>query len=176
MRLVKLKLRGSCPFWMMPPIRLHERQDTSPLVNIDKLSDAQKDIINKSVRAQEIMLFDPEGIRVFGSLNDVGIAMDTYVSVEDVPEEDIIPEMVSVTVDDPVVEDEEDDGWTIKPEYYEEAKILLKKNGNTIKKAVFALDKTDEHLMLLHACLQTEDNDKKRDGVINAIQAKISEY
>jgi len=185
MKLVRLKLRGSSPFWNMPPIRLYEKQETSPLINIDLLNDEQRSVINKSIKSQDIFLLDAEGKRIKGNLDDVKIVSEINISTEDIEEDlNLMPQLVSVTVDNKSdtnideyeEEEEEEEGWTISEKYFEQAIILLKRNGNTVKKTVLAFKKSDNNLMLLHACLEKELKGKKRNSVTMAIQTKISEY
>jgi hypothetical protein len=160
---------------MMPPIRLHSKETTSPLIDVDKLNHAQKDIINKSVRSQEIMLVDPDGIKVLGSLNDVGVCPEPQVSIEDIDiDQDVIPEMVSVTVDD--LPEDKDNEWIMDPKYFDDAKLFLDKHFSTVKKDLKALELTDENLMLLHACLHEEVEGKKRNSVISAIHTQLERY
>ena len=186
MKLVRLKLRGSSQFWNMPPIRLYEKQEISPLINIDLLNDDQRSVINKSIKSHDILLLDAEGKRINGNLNDVHIVSKVNISTADIEEDlNLIPQLVSVTVDnepdmndeeDEYEEEKEDDGWTIPEKHFEEARILLKINGNTVKKTILALEKTNDNLMLLHACLKEESEGKNRNSVIMAIQTKISEH
>lgn len=173
MRLVRLQLRGTCPFWILNPIRLHKDQETSPLLNIDLLTDKERDIINKSVKAKDIWLLDSQGSRINGTLEDIVRSITRVVSIEDIPiEEESMPEIVSVTAEDP----EEEEEYIIDPRYFEEARILLKKHHSTIKKTVMALDLEDDNLMLLHACLHEETVGRQRAVIISALQKKISEF
>lgn len=177
MRLVRLQLRGSCPFWILNPIRLHKDKETSPLIDVDLLTDREKDIINKSVRAKDIWLLNSEGNRINGTLEYIGMSMTQSVSTDDVLiEEESMPEIVSVTADDPEEEEDEDDEYIIDPKYFEDARILLKKHHSTIKKTIAALEIEDENLMLIHACLHEETIGKQRAGIILALQKKIMEF
>jgi hypothetical protein len=176
MRLVRLKLRGSSPFWMLYPIRLHANQETSPLINIDLLTEIEMNIINESVKSQDIWLLDSEGIRINGNLNDVGVTINYEVSTEDLPSEEDIPEMISVTVGGPEEEDDDDDDWIIDPKFFEEASRLLGKHPSTAKKFIKALEETKENLMLLQALHSKELEGKKRKGMVELIEAKIKEY
>jgi hypothetical protein len=176
MRLVRLKLREPTPFWILRPITLQKGKEFSPLLNIDNLTDDQKNTINRSVLAHEISLYDADGDLIEGTLANANKVYGNIVPVEDVPEEaDVLPEIVSVTVDEDEDEPEEDEE-PITESHYEDARILVARNGNTVKKAISLLPKTEENLTLLHACLEVEAEGKSRDGVMYSIQKAISEY
>jgi len=178
MRLVRLKLRG-CPFWNLPPIKLNEKNSVSPVLNVDLLSDVQREVIDKSDAVGDIMILSPDGARIHGGLGHVNIIDGSdCVSMADIEEDDMIPEIVSVTVSEQaeeemeeVIEQTEED----QEKLVNAALIMLNRNGNTIKKMVAAMEKTDENLALLHACLVTENAGKAREGVLFAIQQAISE-
>lgn len=173
MRLVRIRLHHSYPFWFLADqIRLDTENPISGLINIDTLDDEQCKIINESAKLLKISLFDSKDKRV-KSLNDLTIAEGNYdVSIDDVDEEPNFPEMVSVTIGDSPEESIE----VQAPDYSEEAVILLNQNGHTVKKAILSLPNKDASLHLLHAMLQAEEQDKARNGVINAIMKAIGEY
>jgi hypothetical protein len=162
----------------MPPINLHGDKIVSPLINIDLLSDLQQDIINKSIKAKDIMLLDQDDNAIIGLLSDVNVIIGNNIDTSDIVEEnnslDDLPEIVSVTDDEP--EEQETEEFSIPDVYFKHAQVLLKKNGNTVKKTLQAFENTEENLMLLHACLQEEIKDKNRSGVLSIIQSCISEY
>jgi len=161
----------------MPPIRLHDKHTVSPVVDIDLLTELQKNIINRSIQHHEICLLDADNKQLKGSLKDVNMINGNFVSTEDIEEEpETLPDMVSVTVGGETEETEVEEDGAIKEEFFDEARILLKRNGNTIKKSLLALNNTDDNLMLLHACYEEEEKGKNRNGVLTTIQSKISEY
>ena len=176
MRLVRLKLRDYSQFWIMPPISLHGGQETSPLINIDKLDRIQQEIINESVRKQKITLIDQNGNKVNGNLESMKRQLGKPVDLEDIEiDKEMIPELVSVTIEeeeDPEPEEE----IVIEPKHLEEATILLKRNRQTARKTISNLDPTNENRILLHACLQKETENKNRSKVIEAIHNKLEEY
>jgi hypothetical protein len=181
MRLVRLKLRG-CPFWNMPPIRLNEENNVSPLLDIDKLTENQREVIDKSDAIGDIMILAADGTRIHGGLEHVNIIDGSdCISVADIEEEEIMPDIVSVTVSEDEPEEVEEPPQTEpteeeKMKMANEARILLNRNGNTIKKMIASMEKTDSNLMLLHVCLTAESNGKAREGVLFAIQQAISEH
>ena len=63
----------------------------------------------------------------------------------------------------------------ITEEILKNARILLSKNGNTVKATVQGLDKSSENLVFLHALLGVEQEGKARSGVLNAIGEAIME-
>jgi len=181
MRLVRLKLRGGCPFWNLSPIKLTQENPISPMINIDLLSEPQVELINKSYKYGEIAILGQDGIVVAGNLHTVNIVEGNYVSNDDVEEDlDTIPEIVSITIGEDgeceKLEEEfvEPEGPT--DEDFDEAKILLNRNGNTAMKVIRTLEQSDKNLMLLHACLVVENENKSRSGVVHTIQQTISGY
>lgn len=182
MRLVRLKLRG-CPFWNMPPIRLNEENNVSPLLDIDKLTENQREVIDKSDAVGDIMILAADGIRIHGGLEHVNIIDGSdCISVADIEDDDAIPDIVSVTVSEDEPEEIEEPPQSTemteeeKAKLANEARILLNRNGNTIKKMIASMEKTDNNLALLHECLVSESNGKAREGVLFVIQQAISEY
>ena len=173
MRLIRLKLRGSAPFWIMKPINLQKGQETSPLINIDILTDIQKDVINQAINRQEVSIYDPDGNRIIGNLNNVNRVEGNRVAVDDVEEdEELYPEIISVTVtDEPEPEEPQ-----IPEKTYKDADVLLSKNGNTIKKLISRMRKTPKNRTLLSVCLEKEPTGLNRQGVLNYIKKIISEY
>jgi len=94
---------------------------------------------------------------------------------EDLGEE---PDIRSVTLDEPLVAEEPQDLEPpeieeTKPteEDYEDARSLLQRNGNTVKRLIRDMSKpADEMKRLLLACLEVEKEDKKRKGVKTALE------
>jgi hypothetical protein len=55
-------------------------------------------------------------------------------------------------------------------EDYAEAVVLLKQNGNTIKKVLRSMEHTAANRLLLKACIETERDGKNRAGVLTALE------
>jgi hypothetical protein len=182
MRLARLKLIGMAPFWILNPIKLHPGNRISPLLDIDKLTPTQKDIIDKSILAREVILLSGDASQevIPGTTDQIIMFDGNTVDTEDIPEEqDTIPEIISVTTISPEDLEEqavEEDGWVIEKKFYDEADILLDKHHSTIIKYIKALPQEDDNLTLLHACEEVEREGKKRSSVLNAIETAISEY
>ena len=177
MNLVRLKLRGDCKFWSLPPITLIPDRKISPVLNRDLLSREQKEIIDDSVAAQEIFMIGADNEEIIKATKQSIQANNSNqkIGTDDIEEdEEMMPEMVSMTVDNPDKEDEEEEVQTEL--FLEEAKVLLGRNGNTVKKALKTLPKDSESLGLLHASLELEMKEGKRAGVISTIQQIISEH
>jgi hypothetical protein len=160
------------PFWILKPINLRNSQDTSPLIDVDVLTDSQKTIINSSINRHEIAIYDKEGNHIPGNLKNVNVVEGNHVSTDDIDEEEeLYPEIVSVTSGtEPDLEEE------IPKEVFEDAEVMLNKNGNTVKKLVSAMDVTDTNAMLLKASLELEYVGKNRPGVIKYIKKALLEY
>jgi len=174
MRLVRLQLRA-CDFWNLAPIELNPTKPISPLLDIDLLTEQQSKIIDKSVIIGDIKLIGPDGTLIKGGLKAVNVIEGNYVSDEDI-EEDNVPPVISITVESKEDMEEEEEKEGPSEETFAEADILLKRNGNTVKKTILSFDKTDQNLIFLHACLIKENEGKHRAGVLHVIQQAISEY
>jgi hypothetical protein len=179
MRLVKLELRDS-PFWFLssntgePIITLSENNKISDLVNIDALPGGMVKIINQSVSQFEINILDMNGAKI-KTLEEASIVSTEYsvnTSDETVDNSDL-PDIVSVTI---LEKEEEELPKEVAPEVIENAKILLERNGNTVKKSLKVLPKTDSSLEFLHICLDLECKGQKRQGLILIIEEMIMEY
>ena len=106
MKLVQLKLRTSCPFWSLPPVFLNKEQNSSPWIDVELLTEKQKEVINKSIYQHEILLFDSDNNRVHGSLEEVSSVNGNYVNDDDIEvEEDVLPEIGAVTVEENILEE-----------------------------------------------------------------------
>lgn len=119
------------------------------------------------------MLYDYEGNRVYESLSNLNVIYGNYVSEDDIDEEeDMIPEVISVTVDN---DDKEEIDLEVSEEDIENARILLSRHWSTIKKTILSFEKTSNNLKIIHAALEIELEDKKRKGVISALQEVLME-
>ena len=181
MKLVQIQIRPSVPFWFIQDmVRLNQNNRISEFINVDSLNDEIKKIINLAIYRQEINLLDYNGIKL-KSINDVSYVLgDCAITTEDVnddSEKNLIPELISVTTNDEE-EKPEKEKVSMEPshKHIENAKILLEQNGNTIKKMVKNMKKTNDNLILLSTCLDIENSNKNRKGVIVAIQEAMMEY
>jgi hypothetical protein len=184
MRLVQIQLRPSIPFWFIDNIvKLNQFNRVSDFINVNSLTGLTKEIIDLSIRQKQIFVLDYNGNRVKKLDEAIYIAGDMSVSIEDTKEdtdEDLIPEMVSVTtsINNKEEKEEKEEKPSLEPseDHIENAKILLERNGNTIKKMIRNIKQTDDNLMVLHASLKLEAVDKNRSGILVAIQNAIERY
>jgi len=172
MRLIRIKLSQSTPFWMLNPIHLDSSNPQSPWLDVDRLSIKAKETINKSAFLGEISIEDHEKSEI-KSLKELVTTHGFTVDLNDiVEEEEVFPEVVSVTLEEEVKEEE----IVISPEIYEEAKLILKKNGNTVRKIIKALSHTDETFSILSACLEMEQIDSNRNGIVKLLEQRLMEF
>lgn len=179
MRLVKLELRDA-PFWFLHDIsgniflQLSDSKKETPFFDIDEIEDFFKDVINRSASILDIYIVDINGKRLRNLQEATFVDGEYSVDLEDTEvDQSDIPEIVSITIPDPVEEDEEEISFT--PKMLENAKILLERNGNTIKKSLRALPKTKENIMFLYACIEVEQSGQCREGILTTIQQYIME-
>jgi hypothetical protein len=166
MNLIKLKIYGGRTFWRLGTLLLTNTNPISSLIDIDNLLPIQKEIINKSIRYGEIRILDADNNVIAGDLNGIKniITSSRIIPGEEV--EDDIPEINCVTVSDK--EDEEEK--PIPQEAIDEAKIILSKNQNTIKKILSVLTDVD----ILNACYIQEKLGKARKNIVDLIEERIS--
>lgn len=181
MRLIQIQLKASEPFWFLKDIiKLNQNNRISDFINADSLTESTKKIINLSIKRKEVDVIDYEGNPIKDLNEIIYVYGDMAVSVEDVkePEENLTPEMVSVTVSMDDEEKEEEKKLSIEPgeEDIESAKILLGQNGNTIKKMIRNMKQTNENLTILHASMDIEISGKNRKGILVALQDAIAGY
>ena len=176
MRLVKIKL-ADCPFWFLGKlVSLTQQHPVSDFINVDSLLDEDKLIINRSVGRGEVRIYDFESRRM-KDLNEIVLVNGEYaVDIEDIKEDqsNAMPEVFSMTVEDET-EQEEDEYQGPTETDYQNAQLLLNKNGNTVRKTIKEIPKTDEGLLLLHACLDTEKTGRNRVGIVTVIEQCIME-
>ena len=89
-----------------------------------------------------------------------------------------VPEIVSVTVsDDENEEDNASESKILEPDQdmINRATMLLNRNGNTVRKDLLAINKTNEGLLLLKAYLVAESTNKNRPGIISLLNELIGE-
>ena len=176
MKLVKLRLADS-PFWFLGNnISLTRQNPTSDFLNIDALQHEEVQIINMAIRKGEIKVFDPENIRLNTVEAAKVISGELSVDINDIEddESDSMPEVFSVTIDENIEDETKESGP--EAEDYREAEIILSKNGNTVKKIIKNIPNTTEGLVLLHASLEVEKQNKNRIGIVSAIEQRIMEF
>ena len=174
MRLVKIKL-VDCPFWFLGKlINLTKQNPISDFINVDSLPNEEKTVINLSSKTGAIQILDPDNRRL-KTIDDAYLFSGEYAidtgDIED-DESDTVPEVFSVTIKNEEEEEEEERPVEVD---YDNARLLLHKNGNTVKKTIKEIPKTQEGLLFLHACLEIEQESKNRAGIINVIQQCIME-
>lgn len=175
MRLVKFQLADS-QFWFFSDISLTQKNKTSNFVDIDLFTDHEKQIIDKSLNKLEIKLFDFDGNAV-RTIKEIGyINGELNVNTDDTEEDEyaLMPEIVSVTVDSDDIDNKEEElSFDPTPEDLENAKILLSKNGNTVKKT---LKEDNVSLLMLKACFTIEQENKNRSSVMDILNKRIMEF
>ena len=168
MRIIKLELKRSVPFWRLGKVQLNSNNTISEPIDADSLTETQAEIIENAVSRNEINILNREGKRI-NSLYETEELNEFLVDERDIEEdEELLPQVQSVTVqlDE---EEEEDIIAPSKDEIMDKALVIVNNNGNSVKKAVSVLkDKT-----LLSACLSAEIADKNRSGVIDAIKKSL---
>lgn len=174
MRLIRLQLKRSTPFWSTSYAQLNTNKPTSEYIDVDGLTENQIKVVEASIKRNEINVMDRKG-KFISSIMDTVELNEFLVSDEDVTE-DVIPEVQSVTVsmDDEEEEPIEDE---VDPEIMKaEALIVVNNNGNTVKKTILAVDTGDpKSRPLVQACLQAEIGSKNRPGVIDTINKVLGE-
>lgn len=177
MRLVKLRLGASQPFWFLDDIiQLSSDKRESDYINIDSLSDDHMAIIENSMRMGHIRLYNAYGSRVFKDLYSPEFIVEEEDLQPQEPEEVIatedhfMPEIISITVSDREKEALEDEPLYQQKEI-SEARLLLSKNGNTVRAAIKKCSKAKR--AFLYACLDLEKVGRKRAGVMKDIVVKL---
>jgi hypothetical protein len=172
MRDFYIQLKPSTPFWGIGKIFLSAENKKTKLLSVDSFSEEDIAIISASNRIGEIKVLDSEGKHVQSISAE--IKSKEFPVKEEVQEDEVYsPEISCITA--PIEEDEEEDEEE-KELYEEEAKIVLEKNGNVIKKMIRNMSsKSEENVKLLKAILEVEMKDKNRSGIINSIKEKLDE-
>ena len=174
MRLVKIKLAPSIPFWFLgDSISLHAKNPISSVFDIDAIDQDLVKVIEVSANRFEIILLDVNDNRLNSVKDSNYLEGDYFVSTEDIKEEEKEDSSIfSITC--PIEEEEEElveeKPLEITKKDRENAKILLKKNGNTIKKTIKSMDRSEKNLALLSAMLEMEKISKNRKGIICSIE------
>ena len=173
MRLIKIKLSRSTPVWILNPIHLTEKNPESPFIEVDLLTPHQKDIIQSSRENGEILIFNKDDNPIL-SIDDIKPDGEYAVNIADVIDKETIKiNAVTVHVEEEVEAEEEN----VEPSEadFEYAKMILNKNGNTVKKVIASFTKTKETIALLDAFLQEETKGRNRNGIICSIKERIKE-
>jgi hypothetical protein len=160
-------------FWFLDNlIKLTLQDPVSDFINVDTLPHEQKTIINKSAKCGDIKIFDPEKRRLKSTDDADYISGEFAVDINDIEDDetDTVPEVFSVTVNEEVVEED----FSPTETDFENARLLLIKNGNTVRKAIKKIPVTRNGLLLLHACLEVEGQNKERVGIIDLIKQKLA--
>lgn len=165
MRLLQLKL-GEANFWFLNENIKLDINNRSSFIDINSLTDEEINAINSSLRSLLVYGFDLENNRITALQNLVLENTEFSINLEDEEEEDEnAPEIVSIT------DEREEEEIEIEEEDYEEAKILLSKNGNTVVKTLKELNDKK----ILTACLQIEQSNKRRKSILNVLIEKLEE-
>jgi len=178
MRLVKIKLCPQNPFWFLGDIiNLTKENPESPLINLDSLEEEQVKTINQAANQMEVKLFDSEGNKLKKTNDAIFISGDHAVDVNDIDKEESEQDFLgieSVTVSEESEESEEKQ-IIVEEQDLKDASIFLSKNGNTVRKMIKSLPRSDDSLVFLHALLQVESSTKNRHGVVSRIEEVIDE-
>ena len=159
---------------MLKPIVLNREEEVSPLLNIDALTTKQKELIDYSVAQQEIYLLDSDDNILKQRIEEVKDSNPNFIPSKKPIEQNKAIEIPSVT--QPLEEEEEiEESLVIDEEIYENVTLLLKQNGNTVKKTIKNLQKDKDTLLFLHACLELETKGQNRRSVISITQDKLME-
>jgi hypothetical protein len=172
MKLVKIKLSDS-PFWFLSKkLILNIETPFSSLLPVETFSEEEKIIINNSCRQGEIKLFDADGRRI-NNINDIVLftgesSVGTNDDIED--EKELFPEIVSVTSGAEKLKKDEPQEID-----YENAELLLSRNGSTIKKTLKEITKDSEGVIFLQACFEIERLNKQRPNILKLLKNYIME-
>lgn len=171
MRLIKIQLKNSVPFWSLGFIKLNSDYRTSDFIDVDALSETNVNIIQSSKDHGLINLIDTSNNFV-KSIIGTQYLNESLIDTEDVEEEEVVGSLKSVTIS---LEDEEIKESLSVEDFYEEALIMTKKNGNTLKKIIQNLDNDKKTKCLIKACIKVEKENKNRTKIIEALKRKINE-
>lgn len=183
MRLIKIQLGSESFIWTHGDIVLTQTNPESPLIDFDSLTEEDKKIIIFARNRLEISIKNEnnEKIDTFeeNKINSKCISVD----IDDVePEEDKELEeilninCVTVGEEPENIKEKEQEKEELDNKILEEAKALLNKNGNTVKKTISNLDITDDYFYkLINSCYNLEVKGKKRKSVLVEIGKKLGE-
>jgi hypothetical protein len=183
MRLIKIKIHPQNNFWNLGGIYLDQNQKESPLIDVEKLTASQKKAIEYSKKKMEIKLFNDEDYELESIesfiLNEKCVAVEVEDREEFTEDEELkeLLKVQSITVTEEDIEDNNSYPDEITEDILEEAQILLKKNGNTVKKTILELDINDNDIYsLIKACYNIElESESPRKSIISSIEKKLGE-
>lgn len=201
MHVVRIRLIKSNSFWFLNNLRLGPENSVSDPIDLDALDNRTRDKIEKAEESFGLIkvIPQPEGVKPTFEVeksSPVSYALPRYRSISKIvkdkakqveekeppekpeSESEEFPEIQSVTVEEDSVteeisEPEEPEIKKVEPteEDFEEARLLLKQNGNTVKRVLRHMDKpADEAKRFLLACLEVEKDRKKRKGTIATLE------
>ena len=175
MRSIYIQIKPSVPFWNVENIILSGENRKSRLIKVDSLSEDTISIIEKSIKAGDIRIFDSNNNEVFSIEKE--IKTKEFEVKEERSEEDYILEPVVNCVTVPYDEEENEETAQDLEGYKEEAALVLEKNGNVIKKIIRSMSKSsEENMKLLSAMIEVETENKNRNGLIHAMKEKLDEW
>lgn len=190
MNIVRVKLIKPNTFWFLNDLRLGPDNILSPPFDLDaadsvvreKIEKAEKQFglikiipqeenkaplldVNKDSSGAiryELPSITPMVIRMDGAKKEI-TKIDTKKEVEE-----NMPEIASVTVSEPEVEEEE----VLPPsdEDYENARVLLARNGNTIKRTIRSI----KDVSMIRACIELEMYGKNREGILESLKNALT--
>lgn len=165
MHIVRLQLTRVGTYWFFDNINLTPAEPTSKPFDLDLVSEeVRKNILRsvndfhiidlievKDIAEPEFKLANPNGLEGFQLREDDDVVVSVTVSdeVEEPP---------------PIIRVEPTD------KDYEEARLLLDKNGNTVTKSLRSLDVTQEIKPFLLACIEVEKKNRKRTSVLSTLE------
>jgi len=200
MRVVKIRLVKSNSFWFLNNLQLGPENSVSEPIDLDSVDSTVMAKIKSAEETFGLIRLvpQPEGVKptfviekskpasyVFPRHRPIkkiikdkaSVASKEILTRQEENKEDV-PEVQSVTVESvPDVEElpgqEEPEIQKVEPleEDFEEAELILKQNGNTVKRIVKNLHRPEEETRrLLLACLEVEKKNKKRKGTVAALE------
>lgn len=178
MRLVKISLGKDTPFWFLGGIQLTEKNKETGLIDVDILTEEDKRTINASARTGSIRLWDITNQRIPSIDNEV-LTKTTYpIDTEDLDSEeiDLIPEIATVTISETPIQQFAIEDLSPSEEDVKDAKILIERNGNTIKKIVLSMEPKKKNLRILVAAEELEQKGKNRSGILSSLRETIDRW
>lgn len=164
MHIVRLQLTRLGTYWFFDNINLTPAEPTSKPFDLDLVSEeVRKNILRsandfhiidlieeKTITEAEFKLANPNGLEGFKLMEE-----DVVISVTVSNEAEEPPPVIKV---EPTERD------------YEEARLLLEKNGNTVTKSLRNLDLGQDIKPFLLACIEVEKNNRKRTSVLSTLE------
>lgn len=195
MNIVRIQLVKPNSFWFLNDLHLGPGNSLSEPFDLDTASPNVRAKINKASEELRVikLVIQPEGTKPTLDINknsapryelprhrfnnpNINIARDLEEPQPAIPElpclddkEPEMPELKSFTVEvEPEPEIEETNP---SDQDFIDARILLSKNGNTIKKVIRNMEKSSSEMKaFLLACIEVEKQGKKREGTIKFLE------